>query len=500
MTLRARLMMVTVLGLAAVMAIWGWLQLKALEETLDGQVARKLQGIAETVGTYYQHFPTRQGLSALDEALKDHLMADATLASVDIFTISGDSVDYIAGAGRQTYEWPVGLIQPLINSSMPRFVKMETEGGPALGLLYPVASEREKKMQVCVGVVAYSQSSAEILSRSRAFLIFTSAGLLLFSLVVLTLSYGWLIGRPLGIIIHTIDESRKGKSVSPIPMKRRDEWGHLADHFNFMALEIKEVLADNLELNRKLEGRVQEATHKVVQLQKQVNQLQQLTAMGYLAATLAHDLGTPLHSIAGMAKLLLEREGWTPDVKRKLELIVQQTQRLDQVIQNVRRATRLPDPHFEGMGVQDLLNETLPLIEPIVQQSGIHLQVRVEPSVQTLLGDRYRMQTAILNLIQNAVEAMPDGGTITVSAATAPSRASVAISIQDTGPGIPDRIMDRVVEPFFSTRSDEGLKGLGLSIVQDIIKVHGGQMEIQSRLGEGTTVTLYLPFTGEITR
>lgn len=496
MTVRARLMIVTVLGLAMVMAVWGWLQLKALEEILDAQVGRKLQSIAETVGTYYQHFPTRQGLSALDEALKDHLLADATLARVDLFTISRDTVDYIAGAGRLSYEWPFSLVQPHIASQVPGFTKLKTESGPALGLLYPVISERERVL-VCVGVVAYSQENAEILSKSRAFLVFTSAGLLLFSLAVLALGYGWLIGRPLGIIIRTIDESGRGKTVTPIPMRRSDEWGQLADHFNFMAGAIEQVLAENQELNRKLEDRVQEAAHKVIQLQKQVNQLQQLTAMGYLAARLAHDLGTPLHSIAGMAKLLLEREGWTPDVKRKLELIVQQTQRLDRVIQNVRRATRLPDPHFESVAVPDLLNETLPLIEPIMQNAGIQLQVHVEPSIHPLFGDRYRMQTALLNLIQNAVEAMSAGGKVSVSAAAVPERSAVAISVQDTGPGIPGPVMERVFEPFFSTRSEEGLKGLGLSIVQDIVKAHGGQMEIESRPGAGTTVSLYFPLWDE---
>jgi signal transduction histidine kinase len=498
MTVRARLMIVTVLGLAAAMAVWGWLQLKALEEILDGQVGMKLQGIAETIGTYYQHFPTRQGLSALDEALSDHLLADITLARVDIFAVSRETIDYIAGAGRMSYEWPAGLIQPFLSTPAPRYLRMETEGGPALGLLYPVINERERKMQVCVGVVAYSQSNAEILSRSRSLLIFTSAGLLLFSLVVFAISYRWMIGRPLGVIIRSIDESGKGKSVSRIPMRRRDEWGQLADHFNSMAFEIEQVLAANQELNRELEARVQKATHEAVQLQKQVNQLQQLTALGYLAATLAHDLGTPLHSIAGMAKLLLEREGWASDVRRKLELIVQQTQRLDGVIQNVRRATRLPDPHFETVPVPELLNETLPLIEPIMQKSRIELQVQVEPSLHPLFGDRYRMQTALLNLIQNAVEAMSAGGKVSVYASTAPDRNSIAISVQDTGPGIPPRIMDKVFEPFFSTRSEEGLKGLGLSIVQDIVKIHGGHMEIESRPDAGTKITLYFPLLGEI--
>ncbi|MCG6536338.1 MAG: HAMP domain-containing protein, partial [Syntrophales bacterium LBB04] len=341
MTLRTRLMIVTVFGLALTMAVWGWVQLAALEEILDGQQGKALQGIAETVGTYYQHSPTRQGLSALDNALRDHVQGDVTLARIDIFSVTKGMLDYVAGAGRITYEWPTELVSPALKSLKPRYMKLETDGGPAIGLFYPILSEKDTKAQIWIAVMAFSQTNTEILDRTRSLLVFTSGGLLLFILLVLTLSYGWLIGRPLKVIIHTIDEFQKGQYVNRIPLSRQDEWGHLAAHFNSMASEIEQVLARNQELNRQLEGRVQEATSKVAQLQKQVNQLQQLTAMGYLTATLAHDLGTPLHSIAGMARLLQEREGWPSDVSRKLELIVQQTQRLNAVIQNVRRATRL---------------------------------------------------------------------------------------------------------------------------------------------------------------
>jgi two-component system, NtrC family, sensor kinase len=493
MSLRIRLMIVAVLGLGLTMALWGWVQVRSLEKILDDQISRKLQGIAETVGTYYQHFPTRQGLSALDIALRDHLLADETLARIDIFSASKAGMDYVAGAGRVAYEWPERAIEMMLQSPQPGHMKMQTDAGPAVGLLYPVRADREKRVQAWVCVMAYADSYEEILTRSRSFLLLTSGGLLIFILIFLTLSYGWIIGRPLRVIIRTIDESRKGQYVSRIPLTRGDEWGQVAEHFNSMAAEIEMVMAKNRELNRELEARVQEATLRAVQLQKQVNQLQQLTAMGYLTATLAHDLGTPIHSIAGMTQLLLERGGWPQDVNRKLELIVQQTQRLDLVIQNVRRATRLPDAHFETVPVQDLLNETLPLAEPLIQKSGIQMSVTVDPETPSLYVDRYRMQTALFNLIQNAVEAMPEGGTISVSAATVPARNAVAVTVQDTGPGIPQEVMARVCEPFFSTHTEEGLRGLGLAIVQDILKIHGGQMEIQSQPGTGTRVTLYFP-------
>ena len=138
--------------------------------------------------------------------------------------------------------------------------------------------------------------------------------------------------------------------------------------------------------------------------------------MGQLTANLAHDLGTPLHSIGGLANLLLERGGWPPDVTHKLNLIVQQTQRLDNVIQNVRKATRLPEPHFEVLTVQQILSETLPLVEPFMQRNKVKIQVNIEKGIKPLYVDRYRIQTALMNIIQNALEAMPQGGEITVSA------------------------------------------------------------------------------------
>jgi signal transduction histidine kinase len=199
-----------------------------------------------------------------------------------------------------------------------------------------------------------------------------------------------------------------------------------------------------------------------------------------------------------MAQLLLERGGWQPDVHRKLELIVQQTQRLNTVIQNVRRATRPPELHVEGLTVQDLFGETSALVEPLLQNTGVSLTVTVAEGTPALYVDRYRTQTALFNLIQNALEVMTEGGRIDLTARPAPERNAVAISVRDNGPGIPPELADKVFEPFFSTRAEEGLRGLGLAIVQDIVKMHGGEIELVSRHGEGTEVILYFPVVEKI--
>jgi signal transduction histidine kinase len=497
LTVRVKLVALTVLGLAVTMAAWGLIQLTALENILVDQQVKRLEGVADTVSTFYLHFPTRQGLAALDSALKDHIQSDVRLARIDIFDARRNAVNYVAGASRIQYEWPDALVAQVGRKGKSRYVQLDTDGGPSLGLLYPVSEDSAKDSRVIVGIIAFSRSNKEIMVRANRLLIVSSAGLLLVILMLMLASYGFMIGRPLHAIIGSIDAFQKGKYVERIPIHRNDEWGQLADHFNQMAEAIQQVMAHNLDLTRHLEDRVREETLKVVQLQKQVDDLKQLTALGHLTANLAHDLGTPLHSIAGLAKLMLEREGWPPDVSHKLHLIVLQTERLDRVIQNVRKATRLPEPHFESMTIQQILSETLPLVEPLTQNGRVSLQVKTENSRAHLYADRYRIQTALFNIIQNSIEAMPDGGKITLSAQDDVEQKMIHISIEDTGQGISAEELKKVCEPFFSSHKDEGLRGLGLAIVRDIVKAHGGHLDIQSTPGRGTTVMLSLRMAGE---
>jgi signal transduction histidine kinase len=492
LTVRVRLVMLTVVGLALTMAIWGFIQLTALDRILVDQQAKRLEGVADTISTFYQFFPTKRGLHALDSALKDFIQTDVRLARIDIFDISHGNVDYVTGASRVQYEWPDNIVFAASAKNKVRYVKIETESGPALGLLYP-ASVDIKGSHVVVGIIGFSRANAEIMDSAQKLLIFSSIGLLLFILFILGLSYGWIIGRPLKLIIQTIDEFQKGQYINRIPIVHRDEWGQISQHFNIMADEIQDVITRNLDLNRHLEDRVREETLKVVQLQKQVADLKQLTALGHLTANLAHDMGTPLHSIGGLANLLLEREGWPPDVAHKLKLIVQQTQRLDNVIQNVRKATRLPEPHFEVLTIQEILSETLPLVESFMQKNRVEMKVNIDDGIKQLYVDRYRIQTALMNIIQNALEAMPQGGKITISAQTISPDGLVSVTISDTGTGMPPDMIEKACEPFFSTRQNEGLRGLGLAIVRDIVKTHGGKMEIKSSPGQGTSIILYLP-------
>jgi signal transduction histidine kinase len=496
MTIRLRLTILIVLGLVVTMAFWGWVQIQALDSILIEQQERRLSSVAETVSSYYRHFPTGKGLTTLDATLKEQIQTDFRLARIDIFTVVNYDIDYIeymVGAGRIRYEWPEELASSVAASRKPKYINIKTEAGPATGLLYPVISEKSPKTLFVVGVITFSRGNAEILSRAQRLFFISTAGLLLVILIVLAASYRLIIDRPLGVIIGTIDAFQSGRYLERIPAVRRDEWGRLGEHFNAMAAEIGRVMAKNAELTASLEDRVHKETQKAVELQKQVDLLQRLATMGYLTATIAHDLGTPLHSIAGLASLLQERGNWPPDVSRKLELIIQQTLRLQTVIKKAKLATRPPEAHFQVVNIIDIINETIALAEPLVAKANAEISTNCQKNLPEIHADRNRIQTALFNMIQNALEAMPRGGRITVSAVTTAENKELLISVADTGDGIPPEIIERVYEPFFSTHEDDSFRGLGLTIVKDIAKLHGGRLDIRSGQGEGTTVFLYFP-------
>ena len=492
LTVRSKLLVLIVSGLALTMGVWGIIQLAALERILVEQQAKRLKDVAETVSTFYQDFPTKKGLKALESALHDHLQADGRLARIDIFDIGQKHFDYVAGASRDPYQWADNSVMSVMKKNKLHYMKIMTENGPALGLLYPVAGNT-KSVRIVIGIISFSRANEEIVHRAGRLLIISSAGLLIFILVVLGLSYRWIIGKPLKLIIHAIDEFQEGQYDNRIPIVHRDEWGQISRHFNMMADEIQDVMERNQELTKHLEKRVHEETIKVFQLQKQVTDLKQLTTLGQLTANLAHDLGTPLHSIAGLAKLLLEKGGLPENVEHKLNLIVQQTLRLDAVIQNVRKAIRLPDPSFEALPVEQIFHEMLSLMEPFLQKNNVESVVTITNPVSPLYVDRYRIQTALMNVMQNALEAMPEGGTITMSAHEVPCENFVAITVSDTGYGMTPDVVENVCEPFYSTKTSKGLRGLGMAIVRDVMKIHRGQMEIKSSRGQGTMVILCFP-------
>lgn len=228
-----------------------------------------------------------------------------------------------------------------------------------------------------------------------------------------------------------------------------------------------------------------------VELQKQLVESEKLAAIGGTAAKIGHEIANPLNGIYLTLQLIEQRlsrqasvdERVTGDVLR----IKKEIGRLNQLVQEFRTLSRQQDYHFRPMNLAALLNETLDLQQPVLEARSIVISRHIADDLPGVPVDEDRMKQALLNLIKNAGEAMPNGGTLTV--AVTASDGSVAIHIKDTGIGIAPG--SDIFQPFFTTKK-EGT-GLGLIIVRQIILAHRGTIVYDSEPGEGTTFHITLP-------
>jgi len=244
-----------------------------------------------------------------------------------------------------------------------------------------------------------------------------------------------------------------------------------------------------------VEGIAEDITEQK-RLAQEMARSERLALAGQLASGLAHEIGTPLNVIAGTAEFLLSELPDEDPRRADLEVISQESHRVAELVRRLLGLVRERSGRPTAVAVHELLDHTLRLLEYRFQQEQIAVVKRYAPDLPPVLGVRQELEQVVLNLLVNAWHAMPGGGTITITAQRQGATAQIAIA--DTGCGIPEEHMSRLFEPFFTTKPPGQGTGLGLAVVHQLITAHGGHIAIDSRVNEGTTVTLTLPlFEGE---
>lgn len=231
---------------------------------------------------------------------------------------------------------------------------------------------------------------------------------------------------------------------------------------------------------------------KVVGLEREVVRQERLAALGTLAAGVAHEIRNPLSSIRGFATYFGQK--FAPESKdRELaQVMIGEVDRLNRVVSELLELTHPAEPRLELTDPAELFRHALMLVEGERLAGQISVTTRFQAMPRVLL-DRDRILQALLNLLLNAIQAMPPGGTLTV--ATSRLRDRLELRVADSGPGIPAEHLGRVFDPYFTTRNKG--TGLGLPTVAKIVEAHGGRVRILSAAGQGTEVVVELPWRGE---
>jgi two-component system sensor kinase FixL len=251
--------------------------------------------------------------------------------------------------------------------------------------------------------------------------------------------------------------------------------------------DLKEAERKLEQLNCELEHRVRQRTAQLRQAQSELMAKEKLATLGQVSGGIAHEIRNPLNAVKASTYYLLHAKNASDEERKEhLERINRQVTLIDGVITALSEVAKLPQPGVTGVPTDAILRE---VVREVSLPARIAVQHELPESGTYALVDERQIRIVFRNLLRNARDAMPDGGTITIAARQAGDK--IAISVRDTGIGIAEEELKRVLEPLYSTKT-RGL-GLGLAICKAIVERNGGQLKIESQLGKGSTFTVELP-------
>lgn len=266
-----------------------------------------------------------------------------------------------------------------------------------------------------------------------------------------------------------------------------------------LELRVHERTRELAQANASLRAEITErkrAEEELWRLQHEMGRVEPLAALGRITATIAHELGTPLNSVLGYSQLLTQEE-LSESAREYVQIIATQVQRMVEIIHHYLSQTRNAVQRFNPIQLHTLLRETLLLLDPIFRQHHVRVATRLAEDLPALHGDAASLQRVFINVLDNAVDAMEQGGTVTIATrATAPPEPihpGVCIEISDTGGGIVPELLPRVFELFVTTKTSGKGTGLGLAVCQEIVRAHGGAISLRNQVGAGACVQILLP-------
>ena len=260
-----------------------------------------------------------------------------------------------------------------------------------------------------------------------------------------------------------------------------------ADQYQRLQVTISQLRSTQMELRARMEAQ-RSAENRLIQAAK-------LAAVGEMAAGIAHELNNPLTSVMGFAELVLEDMSEGSESRQDLETVIREARRARDVVRRLLDFARQSESSRARASLNEVVEDVVALSRHLIHTSGIELKIDLEKELPWVLIDSNQMKQVLINLVHNALQAMPDGGEMEIKTSNASrnNRDWVTVSVQDTGVGIPQLEQARIFEPFYTTKGNQGGTGLGLSVTYGIITDHGGQIDVTSQPDAGAKFTVWLP-------
>lgn len=492
MSLRLRIAVIVAVVVAVVVTTRAVLQVQVLERRLDDTARVAIRDTAARLARQLSEgvWPSPRDLHAiLEDAAEDPAVWRVTLLPV----ASASPLPQPITSGARVHPEERTLADEVARSGA-------AQGGLARGDLALAAAPvfRDGRPAAVVVASASLAPTRALLAEDRRLSLWFAVA----AFAAITLGLTWLgrrlIERPLQHILGVMRRAGEGTLDARLRFRRRDDIGELAHALDDMLERMQRLDAAQRERIdvateelRKRNDDLVASYQRMFALREALARAEQNAAAGQTAANLAHQVGTPLNLISGYVQMMLQESDVDPRQVERLRTVQEQIKKVTGYIRATLEHVRLPTSQREPVVLAPLLRRIVDVSRPRLQASGIEVELDVADELPWLLGEPVRLELALLNLVKNSLDAMPDGGRMRISAHA--ERDGSRLEFADTGPGIPDAVLPRIFEPWVTTKPVGQGTGLGLAFTREVILAHGGAIEVRTAPGEGATFIIHLP-------
>jgi two-component system NtrC family sensor kinase len=399
-------------------------------------------------------------------------------------------------------------LKSLTNQDKIRIYK-NSENKRVLGVINPIQNEPDCSSADChahspkvnvlgvLDVVVSLEHLDSIIQKSTSKVILASGFLVVMISFFAGLFIIILVNKPLGKIREGIEEVGNGNLDYKIGIDSKNELGQVARRFNEMSSKLDEAYKEIKNWSETLNDKVGEKTEELKNIYNQVNQIEKLASLGKLSATVAHELNNPLAGILTYSKLITKKlQALQKDTEHKqliefLELISHESARCGKIVKDLLIFSRSERDEFAKEDLLSIIDNSVTVLKHHLDMHGIKLVKDYAETPIELYCNAYKIQQALMSLLMNSIEAMPNGGKITINLTM--DKNNVILRIMDEGTGISNKDLPHIFEPFYSTKEAANGTGLGLAVTYGIITNHKGKIEVEDTSNQGTTFKVVLP-------
>jgi two-component system, NtrC family, sensor kinase len=491
-SLSTKLSVLIALIVIAVVTSVAYLEVSSFEQHIEQDLMDSARLGAQSAADDVAHRPLPLDADDIRDALHDFVAADPMLDAISV--VEADATGLLRVVTSTSTEERAEAVE-LARRAIATQATATDRSSAAMTVAMPVAQRANDAVVVTVGVETLLQTRTHGLRVALGFAIPT----IVLVTILVHVTVRQLLGQPLGAIMRTMAETREGNLSARSTVTAHDELGTIATGLN-------EMLAQLEGFNQTLQGRVDEATRdlslrnaqlaasqsELFSLRESLGRSERAAALGQVAANVVHQAGTPLNLVSGYIQMIRDDPKTDDRTRSKLRTVDEQIQQVTRVLRTMLDHARQPS-EARIVSLPDILRRVREVAQPRLARHNIRLHASIDENLPSINADATQLEMALFNLVTNALDAMPGGGTLSIAATPRPD--GIRIEVADTGSGIPATVVDRLFDPWVTTKPVGHGSGLGLAIVRDVVRAHGGSISAANQT-VGARFIIDLPAAG----